>query len=99
MIAYRQDSTAALSEPSDAFAVGCGKTVARIGGKEPQFIEGFAVQPAQDWVVTGGIFFPITRGHVDKRLGAGVFERVEMFTQERKSIDRPIVFSRRNSGL
>src|SRR5262245_37154698 len=99
MIARRKNSTAALSKPSDAFTISGGKTVTGISCEEPQFMKLFKAQPAQDGIVTIAIFLPITRRYVHKRIAVGVPERVEIFAQEGKAFDGPIVLRERNSRL
>jgi hypothetical protein len=95
MIASQQDSAASLTKPSDAFAVFLGKAVAEIDGKEPQFIAILNVQLTQDWIVAGSIWLPISHPHVDP-ISIGVLNRAEMFAQQQKAVNRPVIFAVRN---
>src|SRR6267142_3325550 len=99
MIARRKDSSAALSKTGDTLTVFRRKPLAGINCEEPQFIEVPMIQLTQDCIVAGGSNFPITRCHLDQPIAICVGERAEIFAQQRKTFNRPIVVSLRNSGL
>src|SRR5437773_7326866 len=99
MIARRKDSSAALAKPSDTLAVFYGKTITGINCEEPQLINVLMIQLTQEDIVACSIFLPITRHHLDRPVTICTAQRAEIFAQQRKALNCPIVFNVRNRGL
>src|SRR4051812_14661193 len=99
MVARRKDASAALPEAGDALAVGGAEPVAWVHGEEPEFVEPAFIQTAQYGIVTFGIGFAIAGGNFVEEMLLVVLERCEVFAQQGKTIDVPIVFGLGNRGL
>ena len=99
MIARREYATTAFMKARDAFAVGFGQTVANVNREYPQFVEVRVVERAQDRIVAGGVRFAIARRNFVKRRSLFISERAQVFAQERKPVDVPIVSDCRNGRL
>lgn len=93
MIARCQYPTASLMEARDAFAVCLAQTIAGINRKQPELINIRLVENTQHVIVAFRIRFAIARRDFV------ITERGEMITQQRKSIDVPVVFDVWNRGL
>ena len=83
----------------DAFAVRFRQTIAGIDRKQPEFVEICFVQLAQQRIVAGRIGLAIACADLIERRALFVSERTQVFAQQRKPVDVPIVFNRGNSRL
>ena len=99
MIARREYTAAAFVKPRDAFAISFSQPVAGIDREKPELVEVCLVKRAQDWIVACGIRFAIARGDLIERGSLFMSDRAQVFAQQRKPVDVPIVFNGGNSGL
>ena len=99
MIARREYAAATFMKPRDAFAIGFGQTVAGIDREKPELVEVCFVERAQDRIVAYGIRFAIARGDLIKRRSLFIGDRAQVFAQQRKPVDVPIVFNRGDGRL
>ena len=99
VVASREDSAAAFVKARDAFAIGLRQTVSGVDREEPELVEVRGIERAQHRIVARSVFLTIPRRDLVTRSSLLVFDRTEMIPQQRKPVDVPIVFDRRDSSL
>ena len=92
MVTRRHYPAALLVKARDAFAICLAQPVAGINSEEPKLINICRIKNTQDVVVAFSIEFTIARRDF-------VTSRSEMITEQRESIDIPVVFDIWNRGL
>src|SRR5687768_10443177 len=99
MISRRQQTSASLVKPRDSTTVRSGQPVASLNSEEPELMKVAGIERAQYGVVALRVRLPITRRHLINPGATLIFYGLEIFGQQRKPVDRPIVFDRRNRRL